>query len=197
MIKNIIIDFGNVIYKVDLLAAHKKFYEIKKSNGLLLDFNLLNGIIDKYECGKINTIEFRDSIRNLLGWEASDEEFDLVWNSILIEPFEYSEEAINKLAEKYNLFLLSNTSPLHFDRFFPEMKPVFDKFKKLYFSFEIGYKKPSAQIYKHTLFDAQIIAQETMFLDDIQENIDMFALLGVRGLQISEKFTLKDFALSF
>ena len=133
MIKNIIIDFGNVIYKVDLLAAHKKFYEIAKSNGLLLDFNLLNGIIDKYECGKINTIEFRDSIRNLLGWEASDEEFDLVWNSILIEPFEYSEEAINKLAEKYNLFLLSNTSPLHFDRFFPEMKPVFDKFKKLYF----------------------------------------------------------------
>ncbi len=197
MIKNIVIDFGNVIYKVDLLAAHRKYYEIAKSTGVLLDFNILNGIIDKYECGKINTNEFRNNIRNLLRWKASDEEFDLVWNSILIEPFEYSEEAINKLSEKCNLYLLSNTSPLHYERFYNEMKQIFNKFNKLYFSFQVGYKKPSAPIYKHTLRESQIIAQETIFLDDIQENIDKFVLLGVQGIKISDNFTLKDFALSF
>ncbi|MCX8054525.1 MAG: HAD-IA family hydrolase [Ignavibacteria bacterium] len=197
MIKNIIIDFGNVIYKVDLLAAHKQFFEIAKSTGIIPDFNIINTIIDKYECGKINTAEFRDNIRGLLHWAATDEEFDFVWNSILIEPFEYSEEAIHKLSEKYNLYLLSNTSPLHYEKFSSGMKQVFNRFNKLYFSFEVGYKKPSAQIYKHTLIDAQIIAQETIFLDDIQDNIDKFSLLGVQGIRISENFTLKDFAFSF
>lgn len=197
MIKNIVIDFGNVIYKVDVLAAHRKFFEIAKLNKVESNSQKINQIIDNYECGKITTNEFRENIKRLLDWNVNNDEFDHIWNSILIAPFDYSSDAINVLSRKYDLYLLSNTSKLHFDVFINEVKNIFEKFKKLYFSFEIGYKKPSIDIFKYVLQDANIIPQETVFLDDIQENLDAFSSLGVKGILINEKFNLKDFAMSF
>ncbi len=197
MIKNLIIDFGNVIYKVDLLAAHRKFYEIAKISCINPNFQKINEIIDLYECGKLKTYEFRDNIKNLLKWNTTDKDFDNVWNSILLGPFEFAEYSIANLAKKYNLFLLSNTSPLHYNKFKYEVDSIFKYFKELFFSFEIGYKKPHAQIFKYAISRSNIIPQETLFLDDIQENIDKFRLLGVQGVLIHEKFTLKDFALNY
>lgn len=197
MIKNLIIDFGNVIYKVDLLAAHRKFYEIAQLSKIQPDFTKINEIIDQYECGKLETFEFRDRIKTLLKWNATDNEFDNVWNSVLVGLFDFAEQSIISLSKKYNLFLLSNTSPLHYEKFKNEVENIFNNFEEIFFSFEIGYKKPHAQIFKYVLSNAKLAPQETLFLDDIQENIDKFSLLGVQGVLISQNFTLKDFTLNF
>jgi hypothetical protein len=74
---------------------------------------------------------------------------------------------------RYELYILSNTSPLHtpvFEQMYLEAagSPVKDFFKKIYYSFEIGWHKPDAEAWEHVISDARIVPQETLFLDDNQ-----------------------------
>ena len=45
-------------------------------------------------------------------------------------------------------------------------------FKKSYYSFQMGMRKPSPEIFQFVLNDAGILPQETLFIDDALPNIE-------------------------
>jgi putative hydrolase of the HAD superfamily len=81
-----------------------------------------------------------------------------------------SIEFLQMLSTKYRLFLLSNgCHPYRNIRtkngatFYSDF---YNCFEKVYFSFEIGMRKPNSEIYKYVLNEHDLQAKRTLFIDD-------------------------------
>ena len=66
-----------------------------------------------------------------------------------------------------------------------------DLFDKKIFSYEIGSVKPDKQTFKTVLNRAQIIADETLFVDDHEINIKRAEEVGIHGIVFKNAEQLK------
>lgn len=180
MIKNIIFDFGDIFINLDKQATYR---ELKKL-GVPHISDEMTIVARQYEKGIISTQEFTNFFSSQLGISVS--ELIVAWNSILLnfprERFLFLKELYE--SKKYRLFLLSNTNELHmswiqqnwgFNKYM-EFKNCFEKF---YLSHEINLRKPNKEIYEFALKENNLIAEETLFIDDLEENTAAASALGV------------------
>ncbi|MDR2562385.1 MAG: HAD family phosphatase [Prevotellaceae bacterium] len=188
-VKNIIFDLGNVILNIDYWRTIDAF----KSLGAA-DFESLytplaqKGFIDKMDKGMITPAEFRESLRSevpaLRG--VSDDNIDAAWNAMLLDLPKSRLDILTELRRNYSLFLLSNTNEIHvahFDRIVDEVIPgkkMSDYFDKVYYSNETGMRKPDAEIYELVIRENGLKAEESLFIDDLQANIDGAKKVGLQ-----------------
>ena len=189
MIKNIIFDFGDIFINLDKLAVDKNLKEIGletfPEKMLLHCYDLETGKLTKDEFVEIFVNEYYDKLKG----ENFDEkciEFIKIWNSILLDFPNYRLKFLIDLkkSKKYRLFLLSNTNEIHISwvkkswgiDLYNEFKNCFEQF---YLSHEINLRKPNTDIYEFVLSNNQLIADETLFIDDTKENTDSASKLGI------------------
>ena len=189
MINAIIFDFGDVFINLDKQATQDglKNLGITEWND---DLNLLNL---QYEVGSISKEEFLLGIQKHTD-NASIEKIQKAWNAILADFPLYRLEFLQMLSQKYRLFLLSNTDAIHIATFEKKVGASFYSdfyqcFEKVYFSFEIGMRKPNPEVYNFVLDQNGLQAKQTFFIDDKKENTDAAAALGLQvwNLQVGEE----------
>ncbi|HEU0126600.1 MAG TPA: HAD-IA family hydrolase, partial [Flavobacterium sp.] len=68
-------------------------------------------------------------------------------------------------------------------------KDFYACFEKVYFSFDIGMRKPDPKIYEFVLEQNNLVAENTLFVDDKTENTDSAATLGIKvwNLQVGKE----------
>jgi glucose-1-phosphatase len=93
------------------------------------------------------------------------------------------------LKKNYRIFLLSNTNEIHkikFHRMFKENYgySFYNLFERNHYSHEMGMRKPDPNIYLQVLKEDQLVAEETLFIDDIGENVIAAESAGLKGLHI-------------
>ena len=185
-ISTLIFDLGGVIVDLDLAKCIQNFKELGLENieQYLSNFGQKDFFM-QFEKGQIGIPAFRNEIRKLAGTELSDVQIDKAWCSFLTQiPFE-KLHLLSELKKKYRLLLLSNTNPLHIEtavaaEFSKTGKTMQDFFDKCYLSYEMGMVKPDVEIFEALLTDAQVKAEECLFLDDGKKNIDTAAALGIQ-----------------
>ncbi len=196
--KNILFDLGGVILDIDVSATLKGFYELGFPKELLsYPQNLNTDLFFRYETGKVSTEEFRNELRKISGVDFSDEDFDRVWNNMIIRIPEGRTKLIAKLKERYKLYMLSNTSALHvpvYEKMYQNAAgmSVHEVFDKVYYSHETGWHKPDKGAWEFVINDAAIVPEETIFLDDSIHNIKASQALGFQAIHIHERTTLLD-----
>ncbi|MEN8204222.1 MAG: HAD family phosphatase [Bacteroidota bacterium] len=195
-IKNILFDLGGVILDLDVQATLRRFYELGFSASLMQYPHSMNtDLFFKYETGKLSAGEFRNEIRKVSGVDISDEDIDEAWTAMLLKiPVERCD-LLKKLAKRYELYMLSNTSDLHtpvFEQMFRENAgmEMHDLFTRIYYSYEIGFHKPDREAWEYVIEDAGIKAGETLFLDDNIHNIKVSQELGFQAIHIHERTNL-------
>ena len=119
-------------------------------------------------------------------FNISNESLKNAWNAILLDFPETRLAFLKELAEskKYRLFLLSNTNDLHISwiqdnwgmELYNEFKNYFEKF---YLSHEINFRKPDNNIYEFVLRENKLVAEETLFVDDLEINTEAAKSLGI------------------
>lgn len=197
-LKNILFDMGGVIIDLNVNATLEAFYNMGFPSQLLnYPENYNSDIFFKYETGRMSTEEFRNAIRKETGLSFEDSVFDDAWRAMLLNIPGDRISLIKQLASKYDLFILSNTSPLHtpvFEKLFKKNGGIsMDKlFKKCFYSNEIGYHKPDDSSFRFVLEHADIKAEETLFLDDNIQNIKAAQVLGFNAIHISVHRRLDD-----
>ncbi len=197
-LKNILFDMGGVIIDLNVSATLEAFYNMEFPAELLnYPENYNTDIFFKYETGATSTKEFRDAIRKETGLNFEDAVFDKAWRAMLLDIPVERIEIIKKLKEKYDLYILSNTSPLHtpvFETLFLKNGGISmnDLFNKCFYSNEIGYSKPDDSSYRYVLEHAGIVAEETLFLDDNIHNIKAAQAMGFNAIHISDHRGIED-----
>jgi len=189
MINAIIFDFGDIFINLDKQAATDALRKLGISHWNE-DLNQLNL---KYEVGTISEEDFLIGIQKHTT-NASIEDVSNAWNAILLDFPMYRLEFLQQLSTKYRLFLLSNTDAIHIATFEQKSGTSFYSafykcFEKVYFSFEIGMRKPNTEIYNFVLDENGLQAKQTLFIDDKKENTDVALALGIQvwNLQVGKE----------
>jgi len=186
MINTIIFDFGNVFVNLDIEAAHKhalETFQIESLSEEMLGFNSF------YEQGLISTDEFLEFYSENFP-KLSKEALIDIWNFMLKDFPESRLDFLKAIQQssKYKLILLSNTNALHIDHikdhvsFYEEFKNCFDAF---YLSHEINLVKPNQDIFEFILNKNKLKAEECLFIDDNQENINTANTLKIKTWHIN------------
>ena len=188
-IKNIAFDLGGVVIALSYEQAVRRFEEIGlKDARQHLDAFHQRGIFGDLERGKITTEEFRIELGNLIGREVTYDECLYAWHGYVEYVPQKNLQMLLKLRQLgYKVCLLSNTNPFmmqwamsnEFDGNGHSMDYYFDN---LYLSYKYKYMKPSPEIFKIMLEGQQSSAEETLFIDDGQKNVEAAKELGMKTL---------------
>ena len=200
-VKNIIFDLGGVILNIDVRKTQDAFTALGVKN---IDEVFRMGYVDSffksYETGAIDDAAFIESVQKLAGIKLAPEIVIEAWNALLID---FPKERINflkKIKSKYRLFLLSNTSALHYTRFHEMFKQQFggsldDLFDKAYYSHIIKLHKPDAASYKLITDENRLAPGETLFIDDSVANVEGAERAGLKGMHLAPGKTILELGL--
>lgn len=181
MIKNIIFDMGNVLLDYDPEVPLNAFVENEE---------------DKNRIRK-ELFEGEEWILRDLGLISQEEQFSRIceripghlhsqlkkcvyeWD-ICMTPVAEAKDFCDYVKNKgYRIYVLSNASTSFYE-YFPRFAP-FDYFDGIVVSADIHIIKPDRKIYEYILEKYQLRAEECLFIDDRQENIDAARCVGMQG----------------
>lgn len=191
MIKNIILDFGNIFINLDKPATEKEMAQFG-FEGLTPH---LDTIFKDYEKGTITSNEFLEHTNQVFP-KATKQNLTDAWNAILLDFPESRLKFLEKFTTEnnYRLFLLSNTNEIHIDWVKNSIgsnrwNRFKNCFKVFYLSHEMGMRKPDICIYQFVLDENNLNSSETFFVDDTKENTESAARLGIKtwNLQVGKE----------
>ena len=189
MIDTIIFDFGDIFINLDKQATIDGLQRLGLSSWNE-DLDQLN---ISFEKGQISRDNFLLGIQKHIP-NATIDEILAAWNAVLLDFPLHRLEFLQLLSQKYRLFLLSNTDAIHIDYFEQREGASFygdfyQCFEKVYFSYEMGIRKPDAEIYNALIRLHELSPKRTLFVDDKKDNTDAAKTLGLQvwNLQVGQE----------
>lgn len=197
-IKNLIFDFGGVIYQIDFERQKKAFLSLGISGFEKLYAQASqNSLFSDLETGKISEDIFREKLIGLIGKKIPVPMVDELWNSILIDYFYDKIGLLQKLKSKYRLMLLSNTNAIHYNFYSQQFLQNYgydfnDLFDKTYWSFKIGMRKPDLEIFEKVIAENGLTRENALFIDDTVQNTESAEKYGLSSFWLSPGLDLTD-----
>ncbi len=193
-VKNIIFDLGEVITDIHFEETKAAFEKLTGGDvSELYETKMHTELFEKLETAEISPEYFLEQLQKYFGKNATTNQVKDAWNIMIGETPWKRLEFVNDLRPKYKTFILSNTNPIHIDYLnialkekynIENLNPFFDK---VYYSHDLGFRKPNAEIYLKVLEKEGLLAAETLFIDDRLDNIEAAAKLGIQTFHLVDK----------
>ena len=212
MIKHVIFDLGGVLIDLDMPRCLESFRtlgadpsvllqrpdsasaESGRAKATLCDGLVANGAMDLYQTGDISTEQFITGIQNYCKTGTTGEQVLDAWNDCLLTIPTYKLEFIKELKKQgYNIHLLSNTNDAHW-QYIAEKHfggKTEDYFDHLFLSQEMHMSKPNNDIFLAVLEQLGAKAEECLFIDDAQANVDAAKALGYNIYKAPVKYDFR------
>ena len=175
-IKNIIFDLCGPIITIDVNLIDKRLHEfgITDEQPYRKVYDL--ALTKRFEANQITTDEFFNEFRKILNTNITDEHICDAWNSLIVDVKREHPLLFPKVHKHYRTFILSNSDVVNAEYFIQYLNNeagfdfVGQGFDEIFFSYKIGERKPSPKIFQHILDKHNLIASETLFIDDCEKH---------------------------
>ena len=199
-IKNIVFDLGGVLCGLDAERCIRAFHQIGAEEvAVYVEEHRVEDLFLQSELGYITTEEFCEEVRRITQRPIDDEKIVWAWNELLTGITPERRQAVLELSKTYRLFVLSNTNDMHWKKWeteapsnlppegeatdptHPSKQHHFSNsmFEKCFLSYELHLAKPQREIFEAVLQQADIKADETLFIDDSLKNCQAAEALGI------------------
>jgi len=192
----IIFDLGKVIvdlshFEMAAALAEKSKHPQYQNPELLLSevFENNEPLTRSFDTGKFSPQEFFKKAKDRFKLDISFDDFYIRWNTSFKENKKVTQ-LIENLRNRYRLFLLSNTNPLHYN-YLKNTIPVLKKMEQAILSYQVGHLKPSPKIYQVALQKAKVPPEQILFIDDSPMNVDGGRKKGINGILFRSVLDLK------
>ncbi|MEN9947755.1 MAG: hypothetical protein RL106_578 [Bacteroidota bacterium] len=191
-IRNIIFDFGGVLFAIDYNAPAREFSKLGWE-GFTSEYAQAaqSDVYDRLEIGDISTEDFWNYLYQKMVNVPQQAVRD-AWNSILLHPIAERIAAVPQIKNAgYRTFLLSNTNATHVPAFeqmmidsgdFPNFKAGFEK---IHYSQELGMRKPHPETFLHLCQLHGLLPSETLFIDDSIQHVEGAKKAGLQTLHLT------------
>ena len=185
----IIFDLGGVLLNIDYQLSKCSFEKLG-----IQDFDLhfsqlaQSHLFDNFEKGTISAQDFRVALKKEGGLDCNDSEIDQAWNAMLLDFPIHRIDFLKSLSSKLPLFLFSNTNEIHIHEFTRRMKHeqllsrFSNSFEKIYYSFQLGQRKPEPHGFIHILEENGLKASNTLFIDDSEQHVEGARKVGIQSV---------------
>jgi putative hydrolase of the HAD superfamily len=189
-LKNIIFDYGNVIFEINFKRTQNALLQLGITNvEAFFAHKSHNQLFDNFETNAISTDEFRAGIRIAAhNNDLTDQQIDDAWNSLLIGVSANNHDVLLEMKAKYRTFLLSNNNAIHYDWIIKHIKENYNinnydnYFEKAYFSHLMELRKPNVNIFEQVIKENNLNPSETLFIDDSPQHIEGAKKAGLNTL---------------
>ena len=167
---DVLFDIGSVIVGVDFIPSLKRlipkeFTDAEKRLHKVLERK------DEFEAGRITAEDYFPWAAESLGHSGSMDEFMHAWVDVFT-PNNRMWKCIEELSSlDHRLILFSNINDPHKTHLLKNY-PIFQHFTGGVFSYQTGHIKPEAEIYQLAINQYQLNPGQTLYIDDLQANID-------------------------
>ncbi|HEX5790584.1 MAG TPA: HAD family phosphatase [Luteolibacter sp.] len=178
---NFLFDIGRVLLDFDFETSLARLLpaDVEDPRARL---SLLLERKDELEAGRIPADEFIDWALDTLGSKATPDQFRHAWRDIFT-PNEPMWKVVGALAAAgHKLVLFSNINSIHVPWIY-EAYPCFSAFHGAVMSFEVGAIKPEPAIYRHAIEMHGLDPAQTLYIDDLAENVAAGRAAGLRCWQ--------------
>lgn len=156
-----------------------------KELGATEEFENQEETFQSFEKGEISKSEFLTKIQPYFFRTIFPPQLAEAWNAMLDDLPEDRKYFLKRLKKKYRIFLLSNTNELHINHIKNtagpfEYKQFTSQFEKVYYSHEVGMRKPDAEIYEMVLKENDLKAEETFYVEDGKKHVKTAKKIGIK-----------------
>lgn len=179
MIKNVVLDMGNVLLDYNPEFVLSKFCSSEEEKAVIRK-ELFEG--PEWALGDRGDIKDKDRF-DLVKGRVPEKYHEALKNcadhwDICMDPLPGAESFCRNVKEKgLGIYVLSNASDL-FYTYFPKFLPL-EFFNGVFVSSDYLMLKPDVKIYETFLEKYGLTAQECLFVDDRQDNVDGAAKAGM------------------
>ena len=180
-IKVVLFDLGGVIIRLGdtIFPPHW----LASNTGFSLREWLGSPTSKAFETGAISAQEFAQTLKLDLSLQQDVDEIIRHFTAWPEALFSGSIELLSSLKQRYTLAALSNINELHVPRMLEEFH-LHRFFDQLYFSNELGLAKPDPKIYLKAIELLGVNAQEIVFFDDVENNVNAALEVGLNAHQV-------------
>jgi putative hydrolase of the HAD superfamily len=186
--KAIVFDVGGVLVNLDMERCRRAFKEILDFREIddMLSTTRQRGKYGEMEEGKISPDEFRTYVLKGSRPGAKPSDVDRCLGALLTGVDQYKVPLLESLAEKYDLYILSNNNPISM----PICNSMMEKagldwrhvFKEEFVSSDMKMLKPDQEIFQEAMRRIGVPGNEILFIDDSQVNAEAACKAGMRGV---------------
>lgn len=200
----ILFDLGGVIIDIDPERSLHTFEQmghtdIRTVYGAMAE----EGWFTRLELGEVEPADLFTRLRSSLSKVITDDDIHAGWNALLGELPAERIQLLEQLADRYRLYLLSNTNPIHMATIHKLVRDNFGVsdmgywFEQDYYSYEMGLRKPDPTIYQVILDDHLLDPSATLFVDDTLANIESATSLGFQTLHVPDNRSIVELMRGF
>lgn len=177
-------DLGNVLAKsLDDYGLYNKL-NCKISYDEFLQYWWGDDLVLKAHMGLATDDEHVEALLKFCKSDLSINQFYEIYNSLDNSLYDETMEIINELKNKgYKVGLLSNLRLMDYKRYEEQIKKI--NFDYLFLSYEIKCIKPSSDIYLQVIDALNCEADNIIFFDDNQKNVNGAKQLGINSYQVT------------
>ncbi len=177
MLKNIVFDLGGVV-----VAHNEKSFAEKLGEFFSFvfgpDMKCVPPFWVEYDLGVRTIDETAASVAEYRKCSVGEAKENMLYAISLQEEVEPTVSLIKELKERgYKLYVLSNMSKEYIE--FLRKLSVFEYFDYEVVSCEVHLGKPDKRVYQYLLDKCNLNAEETIFIDDRHDNVEVAAELGI------------------
>lgn len=191
--ETIIFDLGGVVINLDYYKTTRAFEALGLKNfGEMYSQAAQTGLFDDFEKGKSSVPYFLNKLIDFLPAGTTANQVVEAWNAMILDfPIE-NLQLIERLNLSHKTFLLSNTNEIHIQKVHQHLqlvsphKTLHPYFEKVYFSSDIGMRKPDAEIFEFVLNENKLDPAKTLFIDDTEQHILGAQKVGIQTYHLGK-----------
>jgi glucose-1-phosphatase len=190
-IKTIIFDLGGVFIDIHFDRTKAAFERLGFAD-YAKQFNTTYyaPLFQQLETGHATPERFFEGVRQLSGLALSDADIATAWNAMLGAFRPAALALLEALRGQYRLMLFSNTNRIHYHAFMASYAQAYGGrdfnmlFEPAYYSHTLGLRKPHAASFTTILEKEGLLANQTLFIDDMPSNLAGAAEAGLHTLAL-------------
>ncbi len=196
---HLLFDYGGVIINIDYQRTVEAVRRLSRA-GQGAEFTQASQaeLFDQLETGHLSPAEFRTGLRRHYDLKGTDEELDAAWHAMLLDvPAERLALLAELRQQGHQTALLSNTNALHIAeinrrlaRDYGLQHGIADCLDRVFYSQEVGLRKPGEDIFRHVLTEMNWRAEDVLFIEDSPQHVATARRLGLRVLHLAPPLTL-------
>ncbi len=181
-IKAVFFDIGNVLLRFSSRRILRKFAWAVGRHPVKVARHVWKGdLVDRIERGEVTGEEIHELFIRELGYQGDFTRFKTLWcDHFTLDRGSFA--ILKSLSRRLPTYLLSNTNALHIEHIrehyaFPALV------KGAILSHELRLRKPQREIYEAALEMSGTAPDETVFIDDLEENCEGARKAGLRAIR--------------
>jgi putative hydrolase of the HAD superfamily len=181
-----IFDLGRVVFDFDWQRAFAVWARYTAVPAGMVEADLDDDVHAVFERGEITAEQFFAHAARVHDLALTFEQFAEGWNAIYGPVYPEVEAALRRLSGRVPVVAFTNTNELHRPAWTGRYDDVLALFDEVFVSSLVGLRKPERRGFEHILGRFGVEPRQALFFDDMAENVEAAAALGLHAVQVRE-----------